>query len=44
MESPQSRDFVNSKNDNIWKIREIDIKDKPDLGVEEDIRFHTKKR
>lgn len=29
-ESPTSKDFVNSKNDNIWRIKEIDIRDKND--------------
>lgn len=30
LESPTSKDFVDNKNDNIWKIKEIDIRDKPE--------------
>ena len=30
MESPSERNFRDNKNNNIWGIKELDIKDKPE--------------
>ena len=30
LESPTERDFVDTKNNNIWGMRDLDIRDKPE--------------
>ena len=36
LESPNERDFREHKNNNIWGLREIDVRDKPEHNFSSD--------
>jgi len=41
LESPAEKDFVENKNGNIWRIKEIDMREKPehDFSTDSDLNF-----